>query len=341
MGTTEVQRTLVKSPPELWAELSDQDSLARHLSELGEIRITATVAERAVYWESDDTTGSALIKQAGWGTTVTLRATVATVAAVEPAPSPAPAPVLAAAPSPLAPAPSSPAAAPSSPAAATTPLTAAALRNAVEPTPQPARVEPAAEAEAEPVEPVHEAGLEDTRRGFFTRLFGRRARRHEDRDQAAADQDRPQGTDLQPLDGGPRPEAEVADRPRGEADEPRAQAPGGGEPIQPTALEALQARFAARAPVPESPVVPADPPAPSLTRPAQPAPTRVWPEQPRPSHAPPQQATGPDLSSELRRAEETAAEDVSAAPTEDQVKEILTGMLDRLGAAHHRPFSRA
>ena len=39
MATTEVQRTLVKSPPELWSELSDQDSLARHLSELGEIRI--------------------------------------------------------------------------------------------------------------------------------------------------------------------------------------------------------------------------------------------------------------------------------------------------------------
>ena len=133
----------------------------------------------------------------------------------------------------------------------------------------------------------------------------------------------------------------MADRPRGEADEPRAHAPGGAEPIQPTALEALQARFAARAPVPESPSAPADPPAPSQTPPAQPAPARVWPEQPGPSHAPPQQTAGPDLSSELRRAEETAAEDVRAAPTEDQVKEILTGVLDRLGAAHHRPFSRA
>ena len=74
MGTTEVQRTLVKSPPELWAELSDQDALARHLSELGEIRIVSTVAESAVYWEGDDATGSALIQQAGWGTKVTLTA---------------------------------------------------------------------------------------------------------------------------------------------------------------------------------------------------------------------------------------------------------------------------
>ncbi len=38
--SSEVQRTLVKSPPELWAELSDAEALTRHLSELGEIRIT-------------------------------------------------------------------------------------------------------------------------------------------------------------------------------------------------------------------------------------------------------------------------------------------------------------
>ena len=61
--------------------------------------------------------------------------------------------------------------------------------------------------------------------------------------------------------------------------------------------------------------------------------------------APPESAAAPerpaDLSNELRRAEEVSAEDVRAAPTEDQVKEILTGVLDRLGSAHHRPFSRA
>ena len=46
MISTEVQRTLVKSPPELWAELSDPAALARHLGDLGEIRITR-VAEGA------------------------------------------------------------------------------------------------------------------------------------------------------------------------------------------------------------------------------------------------------------------------------------------------------
>src|SRR5664280_169794 len=40
MISSEVQRTLVKSPPELWAEISDPASLARHLGEFGEIRIT-------------------------------------------------------------------------------------------------------------------------------------------------------------------------------------------------------------------------------------------------------------------------------------------------------------
>jgi len=39
MISSEVQRTLVKSPPELWAELSDPAALARHLGELGEIKI--------------------------------------------------------------------------------------------------------------------------------------------------------------------------------------------------------------------------------------------------------------------------------------------------------------
>ena len=53
MGTTEVQRTLVKSPPELWAELSDQDPSPVTCPSLGEIRITSTVAENAVHWEAD------------------------------------------------------------------------------------------------------------------------------------------------------------------------------------------------------------------------------------------------------------------------------------------------
>jgi hypothetical protein len=70
--SSEVQRTLVKSPPELWAELSDADALMRHLGELGEIRITNVEPETKVEWEADDATGVVELKPSGWGTKVTL-----------------------------------------------------------------------------------------------------------------------------------------------------------------------------------------------------------------------------------------------------------------------------
>ena len=72
MISSEVQRTLVKSPPELWAEISDPASLARHLGEFGEIRITRVEPEQRVEWEAGDTSGSVVIKPSGWGTKVKL-----------------------------------------------------------------------------------------------------------------------------------------------------------------------------------------------------------------------------------------------------------------------------
>lgn len=97
-ASTEVQRTLVKSPPELWAELSDPSALARHLSELGEVRITATQPERAVDWEAtagdgSKASGRVQISPTAWGTRVTFTATQAPAAPAAP-----PAPVTAAAP---------------------------------------------------------------------------------------------------------------------------------------------------------------------------------------------------------------------------------------------------
>src|SRR6202035_2134162 len=73
MVSSEVQRTLVKSPPELWAELSDPAALARHLGELGEIRITRVEPEQKVEWEAEETSGTVLINPSGWGTRVTLK----------------------------------------------------------------------------------------------------------------------------------------------------------------------------------------------------------------------------------------------------------------------------
>jgi hypothetical protein len=69
-----VQRTLVKSPPELWADLSDPESLARRLGEFGEIRITRLVPEKTVAWEGERASGTVEIEPSGWGTKVRLTA---------------------------------------------------------------------------------------------------------------------------------------------------------------------------------------------------------------------------------------------------------------------------
>ena len=73
-SSMEAKRTLVKSPPELWAELSDMAALARHLGEFGEIRITRTEPESVVEWEGDLASGSVRLEPSGWGTKVTLTA---------------------------------------------------------------------------------------------------------------------------------------------------------------------------------------------------------------------------------------------------------------------------
>jgi hypothetical protein len=94
MPSIEAQRTLVKSPPELWAELSDPTSLARHLGDFGEIRIARVEAETNVEWEAESASGTVELKPSGWGTKVTLtvlRDTPEPVAA-EPLPEPEPEP---------------------------------------------------------------------------------------------------------------------------------------------------------------------------------------------------------------------------------------------------------
>jgi hypothetical protein len=70
----EAARTLVKSPPELWAEVSDPESLARHLGDVGEIRITRMEPESTVAWEGNRIRGTVDLAPAGWGTKVTVTA---------------------------------------------------------------------------------------------------------------------------------------------------------------------------------------------------------------------------------------------------------------------------
>lgn len=78
MTDLSVKRTLVKSPPELWSEVSEVESLARHLGELGEIRISRLEPERTVAWEGERARGTVEIEASGWGTKVTLTAEVET-----------------------------------------------------------------------------------------------------------------------------------------------------------------------------------------------------------------------------------------------------------------------
>jgi hypothetical protein len=99
MADLTAQRTLVKSPPELWSELSEVESLARHLGELGEIRIVKVEPESTVAWEGEEVSGTVELEQSGWGTKVTFRATVPepgpAVATAEPEPEPEREPIVA------------------------------------------------------------------------------------------------------------------------------------------------------------------------------------------------------------------------------------------------------
>src|SRR5256885_11228572 len=85
------QRTLVKSAPELWGELSDPDSLARRLAPFGEVRTTGLEPEDTVAWEGDRVRGTVRLEASGWGTKVTLEVEAKEVPP-EPAPEPEPEP---------------------------------------------------------------------------------------------------------------------------------------------------------------------------------------------------------------------------------------------------------
>jgi hypothetical protein len=155
--SSEVRRTLVKSPPELWAELSDPAALARQLEELGEIRIVRVEPEEKIEWEATDTHGTVQLKPSGWGTKVTLTVT-REIPEAEPI-----------------------AAEPEAEADADAEQPLAAPEPAATPEAEPVVAEPRAELEVPAVveEPLQEAPLEpepqlEGRRGFFARLFRRR-----------------------------------------------------------------------------------------------------------------------------------------------------------------------
>jgi hypothetical protein len=87
MNESKASRTLLKSPPELWSEVSSATSLQRHMDQFGEIRITKLEPETAVAWEGEHARGTITLEASGWGTRVSLTAeAVSTGGADEPAP---------------------------------------------------------------------------------------------------------------------------------------------------------------------------------------------------------------------------------------------------------------
>ena len=90
MGTVQTQRTVVKSVPELWAELSEVALLGPMLDHFGEIQITRVEPEASIEWRSDTAAGRVELEPSGFGTRVRLSAEIGPDE--EPAPaSPAPA----------------------------------------------------------------------------------------------------------------------------------------------------------------------------------------------------------------------------------------------------------
>jgi uncharacterized protein YndB with AHSA1/START domain len=84
MSVTEVERTLVKSPPELWELVDDRELMARWVAELGgpdggaAIEVASRDPGQRLSWHSS-APGASLsveleIAEKGWGTSVSIRA---------------------------------------------------------------------------------------------------------------------------------------------------------------------------------------------------------------------------------------------------------------------------
>jgi hypothetical protein len=146
------KRTLVKSPPELWEELSEVERLAKHLGAFGEIKITKLEPEHTVAWEGEHASGTVSIEPSGWGTKVTLHAELPQGAEPEPEPEPVP---------------PEPEPEPAAEAVPTEPDP-----TPVEPEPEPVAIEPDPEPVAAEPDPQPEAPAPSgKRRGFWGWLF--------------------------------------------------------------------------------------------------------------------------------------------------------------------------
>jgi hypothetical protein len=303
MPEPQAQRTLVKSPPEIWAEVSDVATLARHLGEFGEIRITRLEAETTVVWEGDTARGTVELVPSGWGTKVTLTAQPLEAGAAEGDPAAAADPAAATDPAPAAdPAAADPAGQAQAEAAAPEPVFA----------PEPDAAEPAAATTAEPPvaalpavpEPKPEpAPAPEPRRGRLARWFRRRRR-------------------AEPVTVVPEPAS--------------------ADPMT-VVVEPVPEPIVAESATTDPMTVVPDP-EPIVAESATTDPMTVVPE-PEPVVA--ESATADPMTVVVEaEAESVVAESAPdpepVAPPFDPtaVAAVLVGVLDDLGAAHHRPFSR-
>lgn len=273
----QARRTLVKSPPELWALLSDAESLGRRLEPFGEIRITRLEPESTVAWEGEHARGTVEIEPSGWGTRVTLTAEAGSVAAKAAEADVATTDVAAADGAEVEPPRVHPEEAAPAQAAPPEPVPAVAVA-------PPEPLEPATAGAAEQTsQPLPVGPVAEPRPRLLTRL-GRWLRGGRERDDApSADPAVP----ASPPE--PEPEPETEPEPHG-------------------------AQFLGPEPVP------------------------AWSPEPEPEpDVPPPPAPVPDLPPE---SEPAPAPPPAAGLDDREVDQVLSGVLDDLGSAHHRPFSR-
>jgi hypothetical protein len=69
--TIELERTLVKSPPELWDELASDPGLSKWL---GEVRVSAANPPSRLEWDGRGARGVIVLEPSGWGTKIRAQA---------------------------------------------------------------------------------------------------------------------------------------------------------------------------------------------------------------------------------------------------------------------------
>jgi hypothetical protein len=67
MAKVEVERTLVKSPPELWDEVGSEQALSRWL---GQVQVSSENPPHRLEWDSDVARGVIELESSGWGTKI-------------------------------------------------------------------------------------------------------------------------------------------------------------------------------------------------------------------------------------------------------------------------------